>query len=57
MGNTGINKNIQLYNLKNDISESKNVANEYPEIIEKMNINMNLNRINNKLFPFGGIDN
>jgi arylsulfatase A-like enzyme len=33
---SGISKEIQLYNLKKDIGETKNVAAEYPELVKEM---------------------
>lgn len=47
----GYDKNIELYNLKEDIAESKNVASEHPEILEKIKNILSSCRTKSKLFP------
>jgi hypothetical protein len=45
---------IELYDLSNDLGEKKNVANEYPKIVNKMAKIMNEARTSNhnfKLYP------
>jgi arylsulfatase A-like enzyme len=51
----GINSETELYNLVNDISETKNVANDYPEIVQKMDIIFRKNRSEAEGFPYGGV--
>jgi len=47
---------IELYNLKTDLSESKNVAAENPEIVESLTQKMNSARVPNKIFPLPALD-
>lgn len=49
---------IELYDLNQDIGEDKNVADEYPEIVEKMDEIMKKGRIKSDIFqyPFEKID-
>lgn len=46
----------ELYNLENDPGELKNVAKEFPEIVEKANRLMRQEHTPSKLFPFPAID-
>lgn len=47
----GQNYDIRLYNLDNDISESKDVAAEYPEIVKRITPLFSKMRTENKYFP------
>ena len=51
----GINSKTELYNLDVDISETINVANEHPEIIQKMNKLFKEARSETEGFPYGGV--
>ncbi len=51
----GIESEIELYNLDQDISETNNVANLYPEIIEKMKEIFETERSDTPGFPYGGV--
>ena len=39
--NVGEGEKIQLYDLSNDLSESKNVAKENPEVVSQMSAKLN----------------
>ncbi len=47
----GVNKEIELYNLKNDIGERNNVADKYPEVVKQIEEIMKNARTKSKLFP------
>jgi len=47
---------IELYNLKQDIGESKNLAEAHPEIVAKMRMIMKHGRVPSELFPFGPLE-
>ncbi len=51
----GINTETELYNLDVDISESNNIANKHPEIIQKMNKLFEKARSPAEGFPYGGV--
>jgi arylsulfatase A-like enzyme len=51
----GINTDTELYNLDEDISETNNIANEHPEIIQKMNKLFEEARSETDGFPYGGV--
>lgn len=51
----GTNMETELYNLDDDISETKNLANEHPEIVQKMNAVFENNRSETTGFPYGGV--
>ncbi len=51
----GIMNKTQLYNLEEDISETKNLAAEYPEMVQKMNALFEENRTETPGFPYGGV--
>ena len=51
----GIDAEIELYNLENDISEKINIASEHQEIISKMSKIFQSNRSDMPGFPYGGI--
>ncbi len=48
---------IQLFDLESDIGETKDVAAENPEVIEKIKKAMKDSHTNSKLFPFPALDN
>lgn len=48
---------IELYNLSKDVSESNNVADEFPEIVENARQIMKEARTRSYLFPFEPLDN
>ncbi|NOR75866.1 MAG: sulfatase-like hydrolase/transferase [Draconibacterium sp.] len=50
----GVSSETELYNLDADISESENVANEHPEILQKMNQLFEEARTETEGFPYGG---
>ena len=47
----GIDKPIELYNLKNDLAETKNIADRHPEVVAKITAILNLARTDSPLFP------
>lgn len=47
---------IELYNLKDDISETTNVASKHPDIVAKMNQVMREQHIPSAEFPFPALD-
>ena len=47
---------IELYNLKDDIGESRDVAAEHPEIVARMRNTMQSERVPSELFPMSPID-
>jgi len=49
-----VNQTTELYNLNNDPYEDQNVANNHPEIVEKMNMLFETARTNSERFPYGG---
>lgn len=51
----GVNSEIELYNLKTDISESKNVAKEHSRVVKKMKVIFEKERTETSGFPYGGI--
>lgn len=51
----GINAETELYNLDSDISEKNNLANDHPEIIQKINQIFEKNRMETDGFPYGGV--
>ncbi len=42
----------ELYNVKTDIGEDKNVAKDYPEVVKEMLEILNKSRIDSEVFPF-----
>jgi arylsulfatase A-like enzyme len=52
---TGLRKNaaapVQLYDLKSDVAESRDVASEHPEIVAKMSAIMKDRRVESDVFP------
>jgi len=51
----GIKSKTELYNLDKDISETKNMAAEHPDIVQKMNQLFENNRTETPGFPYGGV--
>ncbi len=51
----GINSNIELYDLSTDESETDNLADKHPEIVEKMNEIFKNSRNETPGFPYGGV--
>lgn len=51
----GINSEIEIYNLKKDISEQNNISSEHPDLIIKMTSIFKNNRSDTQWFPYGGI--
>ena len=51
----GLDSDIELYDLRNDVSETKNLANQYPEIISKVENIFRHSRTEAKGFPYGGV--
>ena len=47
----GIDKEIELYDLENDVGEQNNVADQHPEIAAKIVDLMRTARTESKLFP------
>jgi len=47
----GLDKPIELYNLKTDIGETKNVAEKYPKIVNKIKEYMESGRTESRYFP------
>lgn len=48
---------LELYNLENDIGESKNVAKKYPNIVARAKALMKSERVPSTDFPFKALDN
>ncbi len=46
------NTKLELYNLKDDLAESQNIANKHPEIIREMEAIMKKEHLPNPYFPF-----
>lgn len=57
----GLKKNpdqpIELYNLKNDVGETTDVSDEFPEIVESIKKILDTSRIQSEYFPFPALDN
>lgn len=51
----GKNSETELYNLNEDISETNNLADDHPEIVQKMNQIFEKNRSETEGFPYGGV--
>ena len=51
----GVNSETELYDLDMDVSESNNLANRHPEIVEKMNNLFETSRSEAPGFPYGGV--
>lgn len=47
------NTTTELYNLKTDLGEEKNVANQNPKVVKEMMEILNRSRIPSEVFPFG----
>jgi len=50
----GAESPIELYNLKEDINETTNIADDHPEIVEEMQALLKSSRTETEGFPFGG---
>jgi arylsulfatase A-like enzyme len=50
-----LDTDTELYNLATDISETKNLAKDYPKIVTEMNLLFNDCHTENIYFPFGGV--
>ena len=46
----------ELYNLKDDLAETRDVSGEYPKVVERMELLMNKNRTVSSEFPFPTLD-
>ena len=44
----------QLYNLANDLYETRDLAGEYPEIVERMENILRKESVENEHFPYAG---
>ena len=51
----GINSEIELFNLNQDISESNNIASQHPELTERMIKIFESSRTDAPFFPYGGV--
>lgn len=51
----GIDSATELYNLNDDSSETNNLADDHPEITEKMNELFEFRRSEAVAFPYGGV--
>ncbi len=51
----GLNSSTRLFNLDKDISESNNLAAEYPEIVQQMERIFKEERTETEGFPYGGV--
>ncbi|MFV0248197.1 MAG: arylsulfatase [Tenacibaculum sp.] len=51
----GVNKEVQLFNLSNDIGETNNIASKHPDIVKHVNEIFISERSYNKYFPYGGV--
>ena len=49
-------RSFELYNLETDISESKNLSSQYPELVQKMVNIIKKERVPSKEFPLKGLD-
>jgi arylsulfatase len=52
-------ENIELYDLKNDISETNDVAAQYPVVVEKIKVLANemRSKLGDKLYDIDGTEN
>ncbi|RKR14337.1 arylsulfatase A-like enzyme [Maribacter vaceletii] len=50
----GVNSTIELYDMNTDISETKNIAAKYPELIQKIDSIFKNDRTENQYYPYGG---
>ena len=51
----GLNLDVEVFDLKNDESETMNIADKHPEIVEKAEKIFLNERKNTNGFPYGGI--
>ncbi|MCG9972554.1 sulfatase-like hydrolase/transferase [Christiangramia crocea] len=52
----GIHSEIEIFDLKKDISETYDIASEHPKIVEKAEKIFREDRSENKYFPYGGLE-
>ena len=50
-----LNSDIELYNLKNDPGETKNIAKLHPNIINRVDSIVKISRTDVLGFPYGGV--
>jgi arylsulfatase A-like enzyme len=50
----GAGAQVELYNLKDDVGETKNVASKHPEVVSKIKGIMRAARTDSKDYPIGG---
>ncbi|MBB6461709.1 sulfatase-like hydrolase/transferase [Flammeovirga kamogawensis] len=50
----GVNKPVEIYNLEEDISETKNIAEQYPELVKKVIKIFENEREDSPHYPYGG---
>ena len=50
----GQKSKTQLYNLKDDLYETKNVAAEHPEIVDRMNRILRKESVKSENYPYSG---
>ena len=53
----GIDSPVEIYDLSKDISETKNIASEYPELVQKVEKIFQEERSENLHYPYGGYKN
>ena len=51
----GINSTMELYNLKDDLSEKNNIAQKHPDMVNRMLEIFETNRSDTPGFPYGGV--
>jgi hypothetical protein len=50
----GVNSKMELYNLENDVSETHNIADKQPELVQKMEQIVKNERAFSEHYPYGG---
>jgi len=50
----GVNSKMEVYNLENDVSETHNIADTQPELVQKMEQIVKNERAYNEHYPYGG---
>jgi len=50
----GVNSKMEVYNLENDLSESHNIADTHPELVQKMEQIVKNERAFSEHYPYGG---
>ena len=51
----GIDSDVELYDLDNDISEKNDLAGQHPELVNKILSIFQTNRTETAYFPYGGV--